>query len=451
MVIALLLAVMLGLSGCNLMDSTDSLMRPPQMTEDQRELDRALKTAAGTEDINLKYPMRGEHLSAYIFFNQRIEDSAESRAAAFYTFGADDTEGLMLSVLSRTDSGDWRALAHEAAPEGMSSVDFVAFVPMISDEYNNIVVGWASPRGDRRRVAVYQLQGSAIVPLFDQEYSECVVEDSNDDGLYELYILTQTAQVRMARLTGGAIEIAAEETLSPVDGYRQVRYGMLTEGLGALFIDYYTGTGEGRGLNTAIVTVDLDSPDGSPLSELMPEQWGIDVSFLRPEDAAVCEDIDQNGTTDIPVVTPMPGYTGKEPTGSIMLTDYIGFMPGGGFGRVLSAVINTQSGYMFILPEHWKYSSMGPVSEPKITVHNSGTWDEWSFYVFQGSRELSFGSMPLLRILMVAEHDDPGDLTEQGYTLLPATRGLFRYYALIPEGSDIELFEIIDYGLFRLL
>jgi hypothetical protein len=450
-IIALMLALMLMLSGCNLMGSTDSLMRPPQMTEDQRELDSALKSAVGAEDIQLKYPMRGEHLSAYIPFNQRIDGTDGSRVAAFYTVGPSESEGLMLSVLSRDADSDWRALGHKAAPEGMSSVDFIAFVPMVSPEYNNLVVGWATPRGDRRRLAVYQLQGSSMVLLFDQEYSECVTVDANGDGLYELYMLTAGAQVRMARLTDNAIEVAAEEILSPIDGYRQVCYGMLTEGLGALFIDYYTGAGESRRLDTAIVTVDLDRPDGNPLSELIPAEWGIDVPFTRPEDAAVCEDIDHNGTIDIPVVTPMPGYTGREPTGSIMLTDYIGFQAGGGFGRVLSAVINQKSGYMFVLPEHWKYASPGPVSEPKVTVHNSGTWDEWSFYVFQGSRELSFSGMPLLRILVVAERDDPGDLVEQGYELLPGMRGLFRYYALIPEGSDIEFFEIVDFGLFRLL
>ena len=439
-IIGLLLPILLLLSGCNLVGPVNDLLKPPNLTEDQRALNDALISATGFPDVRLKYPQRGEYLSAFIHYDPYLGDRREENVVVFYGLGNSGTpedDELMVAVLSKNEDGYWAVSGQLPTPDrDLRNIDFVRFLPFEDPEVNNILVGWSSARGDRNKLAVYRFTGGDLEVVYEAEYSECINTDVDGDGLHELFIITSSSQVQMIRKEPHDIARFSIENLSPMDSYRQVTYGMLTESLGALFIDYYTSTSSGLLLDTRVITVDTDRLVSSPLSELDPEEWGIANTFLRPIDAALCEDIDNNGTMDIPAVSPLPGYSGDEVTGSMWLTYYIGVIEGGGFRTVKQAIVNMQSAYMFELPTHWR-----DATAPRVTVHADAFVDEWSFYMDRGSLEESFSEAPLLCIRVVSEQDDPGDLEEQGYFDLPG-KSLFRYYALIPEGSEITNLDI---------
>ena len=97
-VLACALAMLL-LSSCAGADAgLEGLMLPPKLTSEQSELYSALETAAGTENLRLRYPKSGEGSSAFIF--RDIDADGADEAIVFYS--TQDSSATRINILRKT-------------------------------------------------------------------------------------------------------------------------------------------------------------------------------------------------------------------------------------------------------------------------------------------------------------------------------------------------------------
>jgi hypothetical protein len=109
--IALAAALCLLFSGCSPITlSVEDLMRPPQLSENQRQVHDALMAALGTSDsnISLRYPRSGNNRSAFTFFD--LDGDGQDEAMVFYTL-ADAPDEFYINVMEQGEQGQ-----HQAQP-----------------------------------------------------------------------------------------------------------------------------------------------------------------------------------------------------------------------------------------------------------------------------------------------------------------------------------------------
>lgn len=206
--LALFLSAFL-LSGCSLTLGTEDLLVPPKLTAEQAALNDALAKALGTNSFRLKYPRRGESLSAFVFHD--LDRDGVQEAIAFYELTVGGTTSTWMSVLAK-DEGGWKSIYD--IPGGGSEIDAVAFAPVSDEEADNIIVGWSVPGQDYYTASIYSFDGKSVETLFSGDYSEWLITDVDGDALSELFLCTlnaaRPAVVRLVKYRNGTVSVADE-------------------------------------------------------------------------------------------------------------------------------------------------------------------------------------------------------------------------------------------------
>ena len=116
--LALSLLILL-LSSCSFIQPTiEELMKPPKLSQQQMEVDAALKAALGTNSIKLKYPLSGDYRSAYVFYD--IDSDGVEEAIVFYQPSLDES-GTRINILDYQE-GAWTSV-YDVPGEDSAEVD----------------------------------------------------------------------------------------------------------------------------------------------------------------------------------------------------------------------------------------------------------------------------------------------------------------------------------------
>lgn len=429
--LALFLSAFL-LSGCNLTLGTEDLLVPPKLTAEQAALNDALAKALGTSSFRLKYPRRGESLSAFVFHD--LDRDGVQEAIAFYELTVGGTTSTWMSVLAK-DEGGWKSIYD--IPGGGSEIDAIAFAPVSDGEADNIIVGWSVPGQDYCTASIYSFDGKSVETLFSGDYNEWLITDVDGDALSELFLCTlnaaRPAVVRLVKYRNGAVSVADELPLpSAMTGFEQLLFGPLTENLSAFLADINLSGGQ---VSTVIAAVDRSS-----LESISEEDLGIYVSFDRTPPTLNCRDINGDGFVEIPVNHPLPGYEEFDEVEKLYLTDFMGIRDGSLF-TAMSVAVNFAEGYLVQFPKEWPDG---------VTVRQQSDTREWRFVLYDGDLEDS--SVELLRIKVVSPADYQDKFDTLPYQKL-ASKGTKEYYGYIPPGDypgySITYEELA--GLFSLL
>ena len=101
-------ALTLALTACTFSTSIDSLLSPPTLSEQQREIYQALTDKVGTK-VSLKYPKSGSYLSAFVIAD--IDDEPTDEAIVFYERNGitADEISLRINILDQRD-GKWTSV-----------------------------------------------------------------------------------------------------------------------------------------------------------------------------------------------------------------------------------------------------------------------------------------------------------------------------------------------------
>ncbi|MBR5486327.1 MAG: hypothetical protein IKV41_07440 [Oscillospiraceae bacterium] len=409
----------LFLTSCTSFDpSTESLMQPPRLTPIQSQLNDALIETAGTsaDGIKLKYPREGKHRSAFVFHD--LDGDGSDEAVAFYQA---DTKGTKawISVLDEQD-GRWRSVFEY--PGLASNVDFVSFANITDTSKNNLVVGWYNDRSIERNITVFQYDNLTLKEIFPDNYRsylEYAITDMDNDRLDEVIILNVNRNSKyyadLISWDGSSLDVATGGVTlnSDIQGFAQVKTGMLNRYSSALFIDELT--------NDEKLTTEILFVENGELSTLQAQDQYVDINLLTERSSGVlCQDVNNDGIIEIPTSSALPGHNSSDED-PVYLTQFNQFIDGD-LEPVMSAYVNMKQGYMLQAPPDW----VGNVS---LTVQSQT--GEWQFYEYSKEKDLTENI--LLRIRVYSQNDYHDKF--ENFILLEQ-KGLFEYYGCIPQNNS---------------
>lgn len=451
--------------------SAEDLLRPPRLTEEQKEIEDVLLGSTISSDIILKYPKSGEYRSAFIF--QDIDADGEEEALVFYA--AASNEYARLSILDK-NGNEWEPAYEIGGPQ--SNVEFIAFEHLTDNKRLDIVVGWSDPSSRKMELGVYSYIDRKLVKRFSktQLYDTYLIADLDGCGLSEIVLFTrdaattaQSSWIHLFYYDGSHIRISNEYPLSDsISRYAGVTAGRIspTDSRIGIFIDELR---VGRILSTEVYVVEnkrlqpiihasmVTPADLSPWDEEELEARAQEDSEEAPVDAptlyeltrrsdttALCADVNGDGIIEIPTGELMPAYETQDSSEWLYLTQY-NRLQGNALVEVFSAAVNRAAGYQLKFPASW----VG-----KVTISNQPENNEWRFieYNEELKNPLENLSGELVRIRVVSRKDYQ-DKSIEHYTVL-GTRGAFTYYGYIPVTGNSPLritMEQLKSELFSLL
>lgn len=412
--LALILSLLLlgGCSGVQL--GVNELLEPPRLTAEQSAIYDAVELAVGTNAFKLKYPRRGENLSACVLDD--LDGDGRDEAIVFYELTVNGLTSSWMSILTELD-GVWKS-RYQLPGEG-GEIDFIDFAPIEAPDRDNIVVGWTIAGRDNLVCKVYAYSDAGVEMRYEGSYNEILIADVDGNGLSEMILctknLTRSAVMSLVKYRSGRIVRTSEVKMpTAMTDYAKLTYGRLTTGLGAVFADIYLGSDE---MTTAIAVVNDQQSVIEPLSY---EALGIYESFDRATPTLTCADVNGDGLIDIPVSTPLPGYSAALEREVLYLTEYMSVIAGE-LTCVKRAVVNFAAGYQLEIPDSWRDT---------VTVRRQSDTGEWRFVLFD--RSLDQSDVELLRIRVVSPSDYQDKFETAQYTVV-GTKGVNSYEIHIPE------------------
>ncbi|MBC8570888.1 hypothetical protein [Zongyangia hominis] len=421
-----LCAVMLLLTSCDkIQPDVESLLSPPKLTQEQREIYDALVSSAASSSIKLKYPKAGEYRSAFVMYD--IDGDGEEEAIAFYDPQQEDPS-VRISILDR-QNGEWASIYDKANSSGGVDVDRVMFENISSTEHKDMIIGWNLMNRSEKGVGIYAYEEQKLVSLYPDEneheemdtYSEMVVADLNGDLRQEIILLknsssTLRSSVRLVGYRQGKVLTLIDQQLRDgIMGYSKVQQAAVEHGV-ELYADVYLGESM---MGTEILRV-----TNSEITYLT-EKTEVFAQTQRASNLP-SRDVDNDGRIEVPVNTPLPGYSSEVEDQALYLTSYNRWEDGKPVA-VLSAVVNHENGYMFTMPPEW----IG-----KVTVVTTFVPNEWKFIRFNETLENDSDALLYINVYAEDEYKDKNTISQR--TLID-TKGIFEYYLYVPESADPQL------------
>jgi hypothetical protein len=401
-------------TGCNLVGTVDSLLKPPSLSQEQQQIYLALQDAVGS-DITLQYPRAGENLSAFTVAD--LDGDGEDEALVFYkkTSLTAAENGLRLSVLDQLEDG-WRSVCDSPA-EG-SEIERVVVSALGGQTKNRIFIGYTGVDQSDKLVTCYSYIGDDLTQEFSSSYTMFDVADLDGDESRELLILCKTTDTAAASAavyekTDTDIREAGKlELHSSYTDYSQILYGTLSDGSTGIYLDGATGT-------STLQTEVLQYQEGVFASVLTDSTT---VANTARSVGYLSMDIDGDGSVEIPVQEPFPGYS-SDASEQVRLTRWLGVSEGT-LVELERSYVSLSDGCIFLLPSAW-YDTVTAKSDPLT--------GDIVFYRYAGTIDDS--TIELCRYGVAEDSEEQAEREADGYQLLH-TRGKAAYYLRIEETGD---------------
>lgn len=407
-------------TGCAFTTSTDSLLAPPKLSEEQAEIYRALTDSVGS-DIRLQYPKSGSYRSAFVIEN--IDEEPSDEAIVFYESTTDGVSdgSLRINILDERD-GKWQSV-YDHAGVGVG-IDRVFFTELGDSGRTSIVIGY-NLLSDEKVFHIYVYSGGIIENTYSDNYSSVFAADLTKDSENELVVIHRNSDVtgRQAYMnlvtdngslvyesTGVIMDTHTNDFVNIVSGY-------VSRGVPAVYID---GSAGGQ-LTTEI----FYCVNGILRNPLYISNTGLKDDTRRPS-GYLCKDIDLDGIIEIPTLSYFPGYS-QYSSQPFMMTDW-NILENYTIVKKYSSYYNIENGYCFILPSRW---------EGVVTMRTDSSANDIVFYKFRG--DLLNSTQELMRITAVSK-DRRDEKLSNGYTLLYSEDNInYLYKSTAAENEPLSL------------
>ena len=391
--LAALAAVLMSCTGCShLQTSVEDLMSPPVLTQEQAEIRSALSRVSGDSEIKYKYPQNGDYRSSFIFFD--IDSDQVEEALVFYQ-SPSKGDSTWINILDRQD-GQWVSVCETPAPDTTASIDFVSFEQLTDSQTVSLVVGWEDARSGKTVIA-YNYDSGRLLPIFERDYTELSITDLDGNGSTDLVLFTQQAQSTLVFLAckteNGFETVDSIQLARSIVSFDNILSGRTAAGTAALFLDSTVDLYESPFQITDVLSAKRGE-NGTPVL----------VNLLDNEEVTLSQ-----GTM-------------RFDESAIFLTSYNQLSSTSQLIPCQSGVVNPQHRYLLTFPERWLDNAVSAVVQPEN--------GEYTFFAYTG--DLSDTSTVLLK-LRVYSAKDYHDKFDDNYFQLIGQKGLFEYYAYLPE------------------
>lgn len=416
--LAAVVASFMLMTGCTIGTEIDTLLVPPRLSSQQASIKQALTDKVG-KNIKFKYPRSGDYRSAFVIAN--IDSEPTEEAIVFYQkMGINATDAnIRMNILDQKD-GKWVSVFDHSGAG--AEVERILLTRLTDTAEVTIIVGYALMGKAQRVLEAYSYDDGRLSSLYAGNYSALDVLDLDMDGVNEMVVIDNSAagksSARMLKKAENSLEVVNEvELAGDTAEYTAVVRGVVgAASAPALFID-------GARADGTLQTQLLYCVRGALYS---PFKMGSDVleKTTRPIGYA-SRDIDNNGTVEIPTLSPFPGYETLERAEQLFVTDWMSFQQGT-LVKQSSALYSITGGYCFILPNRWRGT---------VTIKKDLTTDETVFYRYDG--ELSENMTELMRIGVI-KTSEISDAENSGYVTIISS-GDICYIAKSPTGTSEPL------------
>ena len=415
---SLLLSLLtLQLPACSFNMNVESMLSPPRLTAEQEQIYQALQNSVGSQQqISLKYPKSGEHLSAFTVAD--LDGDGTDEAIVFYESSRTSAEEnpLRFSLLGQRD-GQWICIK-EYSTEG-AEIDRIDIAKLGTNPRTNLILSYSMVDGADHKVEVLYYRNGELVnkPNFSVPYSRMDLRDLDQDGTTELFIANAAKNDSPAVAIVYSLDEKGNYQPSEVDpdpftDIARLVYGEIPAETGqnripAIYMDCVTGA-------TNVQTVVL-SYQNKELKMQYTDSGSGDLQQSERVGSYQTMDIDGDGEPEIPVNRNFYGYTDSSP---VQLTNWY-VCRGGRLMRKHASYYAAQDGFVFLLPKRWEWQ-VTAIQENGETV----------FYTFDPSRSNSDRTPliqePLLRLAVETDAVAADAMQNDGYLLLRQQNG--RYY-----------------------
>lgn len=351
-----------------------NLMSPPRANLEQQGIYELLQ--GDSQELTFVYPRRGEHRSAIIMTDWNGDGVSDALG-----FTALESGGVEVHFLEKAEDR-WRMAA--TFPNTATQVDLVCFGDLNGDGLEDVLIGWGSAAGATGRtaaVAAYLYEEGNVTETLLGTYGEMAVTDFDGDGVNEVF----TVDKYVAATEEGAEALPAQAIIYAwQNGALQERYSASADNS----ITNYTAIRFGElGGGLSGVTVDGAKADGSMTTQIFYLENGLlkngppgvntetyQNPFSRPSTAPfTCQDIDGDGTLEVPVVQQLPSLAeGAALDSTSYAVGWVNFQPPGEYDSVFTALVNLGESYWFRLPQ----GLVGRISASNNTANRTVTYTE---------------------------------------------------------------------------
>lgn len=363
-----LLAACLLLTGCSLGGSTnvDELLRAPKLSGEYGAIKEALDAYLG-ESAQLKYPNNGDFLSPFLSCDW--DGDGNSDMAVLYQ--ASTSANVCVAVLCKGEEGGWQVAG---ACEGLSDmVESVRFASLREGSENQILVGY-STQGDEY-LAVYAWQEGALETIFQQNYTQYIIEDITGSGVEDLVLLSNdeaNEKIQIQLLTAGEEGFTAVQapSLSPEQftGCAAISAGRGADGKTYLILDGWTGA-TGTALASVVLCYNPETLQLEPAD--LPGVDDLYADTLRYVGLLTSRDLDGDGVVEIPAQPEQAGQLSLSQNRRmdfVVWRDLTSRRPEKSFG-----LLDEEYGYYIELPALWQGNLLLTDSDEEdgaVELHN---------------------------------------------------------------------------------
>lgn len=389
----LLAAVCFVLSGCNILSTGEELLSPPMPGGELSEIRAALDSIVN-EDYTLKYPTHGEYRSAIVRYD--VTGNGKKDAVAFFSTEKENISSMHIALLTQQDD-EWLAVKDVSVLA--SGIERVQFDDLNGDGVSEIIAGWSVYGSVDKQVAVYTYDGELLTPRLQEPYTEFLVCDLNTDAKKEILLLhlkstDKRGTAKLLELTEeGVSEISATDLDGNATAVVSASETKLLDGRPAVFLDMQKGIK----MITEILFL-----SGGKLQNPMYDKEKKVTTVTERNSSVLSQDINGDGTPDIPMLEVLPDYREKSDEEKLYITHWCSF-DGKKLVVTLSAYMNYTDGYYFKVPKS---------HEGKLTVVRNTSSRTRTFYYYD-SKEQKRG-VELFKIMAVSENNWVASLKDSG-------------------------------------
>lgn len=295
--IAASLALLL-LAGCSA-NSVEDVLRMPQLPSEFTEFNDELNKIknAGNEFIS---PSSGTNRQPIQLTD--LDGDGVDEGIAFFKETSNDFS--VYAYIFKKVEDSYVVWAKIEGPG--NAIENVSYADLLGNGNNEIIIGWSVSDSDARAVTAYELQGNEMKKLCEIACQYYLVSDLDSNGISDLSVVYNDPAdgkrklAMYAKFQNSFIFRASTPLSQTTEPIRSIRAGNVADNHPAIFVENsYRHTG----LMTDIVIYN----DGKLLNVSCSTRTQTSRSTARPY-AVYCEDVDQDGTLEVPSPKPLPGY-----------------------------------------------------------------------------------------------------------------------------------------------
>ena len=410
-------------SGCNVLEmDAEALISPPVFTKEQEKLNAALTEVIGGDYV-LKYPETGEINSAFIF--KDLDGDGTEEAMAFYSLLDESTR---INVLKK-ENENWVSVYEAAGFYG--DIKSVNFAKIGKNEFAVVMEG-------NQEIAVYRYREEKLETVHSESCEESEIVDINSDGLSEIILIGKNPIGRNTLkivYSDGKNVFSTDNISIHADSLNiySKGFGKISPEKGVFIIDSEISSGiyltemfalEGEEAKRYFIADFVESGEEEENKEenegvvvVVGESYGKRGIFLR-NTRVYCMDTNGDGITEMPVEI-REDYA-QDVTEEIFFLQYMQYN-GDKSEPVWNGVANTESGYLFAVPESWN---------EKITVSYGASKEEFVFKDKKTGGEI-------LKIFAVSKNDYQDKYDDYVFVAEDETKN---YYVELFAGEESEFY-----------